>query len=396
MMVSVLLPLVTASEPRHDPETGKIRLLFTGELHANVNLFADWYRLEPRIDIDIVPCSTQDMPLRDARRQVRMYMPRTYDQLVSQFDCILLGDLNPEVLAPGFTTDLKKAVVDEGLGAILVEFVYWFGNGNRIDLWMISPFYDIVPADITFGQEIPRGMDNYYQLIAESDVLDLPGIETYPMNIGHHGAMQARPGSKVLARWRGTNYDCVTFSTPGNGAIIQIGHGWDNIPAETTSGWRYLQDYAYNLVFATTRHEIPKDLELVRKARSLITRSDEVRSMVFSVLEFAEMFGAKTRSLAAEVALIDEKRKAAENKYIQGDYEGCAAAYDEIISEYEQAEEKALRLKDRALLWVYLIEWLAVSGTSLLSGSILYSLMVKKRMYRQVALTRAASKRRSM
>ena len=190
----------TSATPRQDPETGRIRLLFTGQLVGAVNLFAKWYEIEPRMLVELVPCSPQQMPLKDARRLARLYMPRNYNELVGEYDCVITQDLNPEVLHPTFLSDFKRSIVEEGLGAILTEFVFWFGNENRIDLWMASTFYDIVPADIVYGTEIPRGNDNSYQLMSDNKMLELPGIKTYPMNVGHHGTMIARQGSELLAK----------------------------------------------------------------------------------------------------------------------------------------------------------------------------------------------------
>jgi hypothetical protein len=47
-----------------------------------------------------------------------------------------------------------------------------------------------------------------------------------------------------------------------------------------------------------------------------------------------------------------------------------------------------MRLRERALLWVYVVEWLAVTGTLLVCGMVLWTLMIRKRLYRQVAVTR--------
>lgn len=402
----VILALITLSPllvgpavlaQRHDPETGRIRLLFVGELHGMVNLFAEWYGLEPRMTVDVVPASTQDMTTQEAMRQARLYMPRNYDALTARYDCVLIQDMNPEVLAPNFIPDLRRSVLEEGLGSVLVEFVFWFGNGNRIDLWMASSFYEIIPADIVFGEEIPQGRDNFYELVSKTNrMLQLPGIESTPMNAGHHGTMIARPGSELLAKWRNTEYHCVTFNTPGKGGIVQVGHGWDNIPSLSATGWGYLQDYGYNLVFGTTGHEIPEDLELVRRARSVITSSEGVRSLVFSVMEFAELFGANTRPLAEEISRIDELRMEGNEAYIDGEYDEAASFYDRAIREYQEVQTQALAVKDRALLWVYVIEWLAVSGTSLVAGFVLYTLMIRRRMYKYVESTKTSSVRRRM
>ncbi len=51
-------------------------------------------------------------------------------------------------------------------------------------------------------------------------------------------------------------------------------------------------------------------------------------------------------------------------------------------------EGDAMGLKGRTLLWVYLIEWLAVTGVGMMCGFVLWSTMVRRRLYREVKTTR--------
>jgi hypothetical protein len=53
----------------------------------------------------------------------------------------------------------------------------------------------------------------------------------------------------------------------------------------------------------------------------------------------------------------------------------------------DQAEIVAEEVKNEALLWVYLTEWLSVSGTALIVGFVLWTLMVRRRLYREVETT---------
>jgi len=48
-----------------------------------------------------------------------------------------------------------------------------------------------------------------------------------------------------------------------------------------------------------------------------------------------------------------------------------------------------MKLKDRALFWVYLTEWSAVMGTLFASGFVVYSLLVRRMLYKEVRLTRS-------
>jgi hypothetical protein len=74
--------------------------------------------------------------------------------------------------------------------------------------------------------------------------------------------------------------------------------------------------------------------------------------------------------------------------YLDQEYEGASGLIADIMSLIGDIEVDSIELKDRALLWVYVIEWLAVSGVALLCGSLLYALMVRRRMYREVSTTR--------
>ena len=64
---------------------------------------------------------------------------------------------------------------------------------------------------------------------------------------------------------------------------------------------------------------------------------------------------------------------------------------DELRDLMTQIEAKSVELKDRALFWIYVIEWLVVSGVSMLCGFLLYTLMVRRRMYREVSVTRLST-----
>jgi len=48
----------------------------------------------------------------------------------------------------------------------------------------------------------------------------------------------------------------------------------------------------------------------------------------------------------------------------------------------------ASKLCKRAMIWVYVVDWLAITGTSMVCVFLLWSLMVRRRMYREVGTTR--------
>ena len=50
-----------------------------------------------------------------------------------------------------------------------------------------------------------------------------------------------------------------------------------------------------------------------------------------------------------------------------------------------------MRIKNQTLFWVYVVEWLSVTGVSLLSGFVVWTLMIRKKLYREIRVTRLQS-----
>jgi hypothetical protein len=50
--------------------------------------------------------------------------------------------------------------------------------------------------------------------------------------------------------------------------------------------------------------------------------------------------------------------------------------------------EEAIILKNEAMFWIFLSEWLVVTSTGIIAGFVLWSLMIKKRMFREIESTR--------
>ena len=49
----------------------------------------------------------------------------------------------------------------------------------------------------------------------------------------------------------------------------------------------------------------------------------------------------------------------------------------------------AVDVKDRTLIWVYIVEWLSVLDVSLIAGSVLWALMMRRKLYKEIETTRA-------
>jgi hypothetical protein len=178
-------------------------------------------------------------------------------------------------------------------------------------------------------------------------------------------------------------------STYGEGHTLQLGHGWDNIPDHSRARYPYLMDYIFNQVFFIADLPFPEDLPLVHAVRGLFVSYSDRRKATVALLEFVARFGANP---AKATAMLDSqllRYSGAEKMYLSGEYERARGELSDLIDEFPEIDLILVNLKDRALFWIYLVEWSSVSGASLVGGFVLWSLMVKRKLYRQVATTRA-------
>jgi hypothetical protein len=140
-------------------------------------------------------------------------------------------------------------------------------------------------------------------------------------------------------------------------------------------------------IFATGR-ELPEDVMLLHRLRRKFLEFRSTRGFIYSLLDFIDRFGANTDAVASRVALISKSSQEGEQLYLRGSYAESREVMIVAQLELEATREDAMKLKDQALMWTYVIEWITVSGTLLLVGFALWTLMVRRRLYREVSTTR--------
>ncbi len=372
---------------RVDPETQRIRVIFLGEVKPVSFPFPDWIEWEPKFTIQRVPCDIQWFSDAQARRFTRLYLPRTYDGLISLYDAIIFEDFTLRILPPGKLDDFQKSVGDEALGILLVEYVFWSQNLNEIDAWMASTFSEVFPATATFGTITNVGRA-FYQIVREDPLFRVPEVSQWPMNSASHGDMIPRDGSAVHAIWKGRETAAVASRDYGQGKALQIAHGWDNIPADTVALYSYLPDLLFNEIFFVAEVPPPPNLVVVHTIRLDLIQLRERRESIIALIDFVDKFGADTREIDEDLSEFDDIVEEIENLYISSLYDDVSSSIMEAAELIEDFEEHAVGLKERALLWIYLVEWSAISATSLFAGAVVWSLMVRRRLYRAVSTTR--------
>ena len=61
----------------------------------------------------------------------------------------------------------------------------------------------------------------------------------------------------------------------------------------------------------------------------------------------------------------------------------------EAFEGVRRVSDESVAMKEKALFWIYMVEWSTVTGTCVFTGFVVWTLMVRKRLYREVSTTRA-------
>jgi hypothetical protein len=320
-------------------------------------------------------------------RFMRIYMPRTYNDWISKVDSFLLSDLVPW----GFTANqllwMRDSIEKEGTGMILSE-MGWYGiggwTGNAVEDWIKSPLYDAYPVDMIMDRQ--NEISPFLDFVHEGQFLNLPNIENIKF-ASEQGVHDPRAGATVWAVYRLGKEPAIITRSFGEGMTIANSMGLERF-GQPYYEWDYYKDYFINHAYFSAQVEIPADLELVHRVREQLETFRDQRSFVIGIIDFIDKFNANTRPVEVMLAETTPMRDEAEELYIDQRYEESATILQTASQRFEEISEAAIKLKDQALLWIYIIEWSAVSATSLVTGVIIWALMVRRRLYREVGLTR--------
>ena len=110
--------------------------------------------------------------------------------------------------------------------------------------------------------------------------------------------------------------------------------------------------------------------------------------IITGMTEFVDRFGANVRPLEEELMRIDGLKRDASRLYIDQEYTDVLELIREARLQIADALNLAQEIKDQALMWIYITEWITVTGTSMFAGFVVWTLMVKRRLYKEVTTTR--------
>jgi hypothetical protein len=380
-------------EPRYDPVTKEIRLLHLGKAWNSAGSPGPVFIQDPRISWSPVPSHAWSMGL-EAFRMLRLYLPRSRDRFLSEFDVVAIGGMEALHLRPDFQQWVKEGLSDRGLGFIMADDSSSFGTSGSHTSWYLVPIGEIIPVDDKPIGGSPYGTKEAFHVVPVDTehefTRNIPWQEVW---LEANNRPWPKEGSTVVTKMSGEyplNRGKVLMAywelgAAGGRSVAWI-HAWNWSPDFWR--WRYSHDVIAHVVYFASSVAIPEDLVLVHSIRERIHDYYFARVYALSTLDFADKFRANTAAVEALLDRTHDLKENADRLFLDQDYEGAAATMDGALSSLDETIREAIRAKDRALVWVFAIEWLVVSATSMLVGALVWSLMVRRRLYREVGETR--------
>jgi len=398
-LLVTVMPLVASGKV--DPSTGLIRVICIGESYYPETSLPLILAADPRIRYQPVPANWYESTFAavgrgrdDVLRFMRLYMPRTYEALLTSFDVILLSDFEVDVITNEQFVWMERSCREEGMGLGKYEMNYDPTYFSTFDLFVASAVYPAFPASLR-RQIIPVPIEGIYAVnLPETGrphpIVDLPGMSQYKvLTSGTYGYEDRREGATAIAKFKPRGEDAMIIWTYGKGRSLTCLPGHDKIDSAALKEWPYAVDFWINQMWYLAGLDIPEDIEVLHRIREESMKYIAERSLALSVIEFAEKFGASTRSLYEQLSEVDETKKRADRLYLEDRYSESVEEMKNAFDGLRRVSTNAIEMKDKALLWIYIVEWFSVTGTCMVAGFLLWSLMIKRRLYREVSVTRA-------
>jgi uncharacterized membrane protein len=384
----ILLSLSTtlARDLRADPATGRIRVIYMGKIEPGP--FAILSQ-DPLLLCTAVYAHTITQHIDTIKRSVRNYMPRTYSRFLAN-DVVVLSGANKDAFRTDHFRWMKDGVLDEGQGLIMVGGAESF-NTAGFPSWEPTEVANVLPCEMQESE--PSISGGYIKVLDEQNGF----IKSLPLDrIGAFGYFYT--SSNILPSSRAkliANLVQPMRTSPflmwwdiGKGRSVAHSAGWQPSAGSVFMRWEYYGDYVINMMLFLAGQQLPEDLEMVYLVRRRMRETNEDLNMLYSMIEMVEKFGGSGFGLNQMVSEVQEQKQKALDLYVQARLDESLEALSIALEMGENTMGEAVRVRNAAAFWIFLTEWAVVTGTFLFTGTVLWTLMIKRRLYREVEITR--------
>ncbi len=379
LMATVAMVTVAGTGGSAESEGSKISGFVIG--HVWYDPFKILFMQDPLFTYSLYPLPS-DIPYSDKRKLDRVYYPRTREILIDSYDLMVFHDARFMHFTSRQIHDLDYAFREAGM----ISMLNMRGSFMWDWVWEVTILHNVAPISY---HDNNRYVGHRVVFRRERDPVFLPFLELGIEKVMGNAVaeMDSKQGSTVWADAKPQNQPWLVSWKPGENAGMQ----WVNNQCQ--DWWieknnPYILDVATNMVLYSMDRPLISDILPRREARRLFASLQAQKSLTLSVMEWADTFGANILSLSERLKDLEDGMEDAISDYLDQDYTATILFLESMRPKISEISDDAVRLKDEALFWVYAVEWLVVTSAGIISGVVVWSLMVRRRMYRTVETTR--------
>lgn len=396
-LILVLMASQTYGVEGKSGDSGRVRLLYIGQPYSTALPYFRALMNDPFFMVTPVQAFTYNLPIELALKSIRRYMPRTYEGLAG-YNVVTLVYADAQLFEPKYKSWFSQAVLDRGMGLTLTGQT--FGGNSWLWEWIDSTVGKVLPVErpYTSGGDVGLIKDPAAIRVVKPEN---PLMASLPWSkIGRDGTfagynlVSAKPGSEVIAELVpafGQAYPFMVWWDVGKGRSLAVLTGFSQAyrnPHDPFFEWPYLGDFACNYNLFVARRRIPEDVLIVHEIRTAMAKAQSVRGSLVGTIEFISKLGGNPMPLEEMLREADDKLRDARLMYLDYDFEGSLTLARQLVDDLGEILEATIKVKDRTFVWIYAIEWSVLMGTGLVTGSMIWSLMVKRGLYAEVRTTK--------
>jgi hypothetical protein len=398
-IVLILCPGISvAKEPGRDPDTGRIRVMYIGAPFTTYCPYTIFKSDPLLITTPISGMAWLDPTI--VKRALRLYMPRNRREYAN-YDVVGLDDATYEHFSPNTLIWMRDSLLEDGLGFFMGGGSGSFGGWVNYLNWGNTPLQEVMPVEC-----IPDRVEFSVNKVTRFDddfIKSVPWEEFDNHNtFGSYNIVKIKQGAVQLSELRpvdgGRTDPGWSWWDVGNGRFFASPTGFrGTLGGGTTSAgvsfiyWKHYPDFVSNMAYFSAGFIPPSDIKLLHTTRRKFREVDYHRQMVIGTAEFVSRFGANLNRVDEKLGEVEESLELARRSFIDLELAKSLEQTDHTLSILREADALAVRAKQTALFWVYVTEWLVVTATLLVCSSVLWGLMVRRKLYRQVSATRIES-----
>lgn len=382
-----------AKELKRDPATGRIRILYIGAPFKPGPYH--FFRLDPLLSTTPVQADLYG-GLDVVERSMRIYMPRSREHLISGYDVVGMDDGCSSVFRSQTIQWMVDGCIIDGLGLFMGGGFESFGGAAEFPSWGETVLDHVMPVQCTdeYGNDGRNVVTDF-----EDDL-----IRSIPWD--EYGNHRVFAGYNIVTRKEGSHQlsTMVRLWCPGKDpgwVWWDIGKGRFFASAPGLRGgsawksfiwWEYYPDFVGNLAYFVAGLLPPSDLELLHSVRKRFIDCSYEKEVVVSTIGFIAKYGADTTKVDEKLLEAEEVMADARRSYVDLDLEQSKERADRVFDMLEEAYKLSIDAKKTALYWIFITEWLVVTAAGLGCGFVVWTLMVRRMLYREVGVTRGGER----